>query len=320
MSQSSKHKEEIDLGDLFLLIKKLFSKVANTFLKFVSFVIKQAYILIALIIIGAVIGYIWQSTEVKKVKTDMIVAANYMSAEYLYKSVDQLQYRINLQDSQLLEKLNIADSLSSISLSITPILDLDKLNNEEEKYYNLLAESNFIEEDLKEEMMRGLAKFYKVTLIHPKGVDSRKALKEVLAIIRNNDYYKKVYQLNNRKNEFLINSNEFLIAQIDTLIQNYASNNKANTSSGTSFINNELDLGVLVGNRTNIVEELEVLYAKKVSEEQLFRLVDLGYPSNIKEKSLTSYKLILAPLLLVLGYFALVIFIAIIKKARKLNQ
>ena len=68
-----------------------------------------------------------------------------------------------------------------------------------------------------------------------------------------------------------------------------------------------------------MLEELDLLYDRKVANEQLFKLVDLGYPTTLENRSITSHKIILIPLLLVLGYFGLIIFVKVVQKARKLD-
>ena len=322
MSQHQKNNdEEIDLGDLFRLLKKGVNSILNLFLRFVAFVLRHAIILIVLIIIGAIAGYFLQKNTVEKVKTEMIVAADYGAAEYLYKSIEEIKYGLRSEDEELFNQLNLEEknSVAAISINIVPILDIEEFSSDKERFYNLLNDSNVVSDETKDGMIQQISKFYRITLIHSQEVDSRSFLESVLKIIRNNDYYKEVYQLQAKKNQFLINSNEFLISHIDSLIKNYSNKSTLGQQGSNSITSNELDLGQLIGNRSNLLEELDILYEKKVASEELFTLVDLGSPSFLENKSLSSHKIILIPLLLVLGYFGLIIFVKVVQKARKLE-
>lgn len=323
MNQDLKSNEqEVNLGDLFRLLKQIFKSIGSVFINFVSFVLKHAIVLIILVVIGTIAGYFLQNISDKLVKTEMIVAADFNSAEYLYKSIDELQYKIKKEDEEILKALKINDTLTNLSFEITPLININEFTNEQEKYYEALNESNFLGDEEKEGMIKRFSNFYRIKLIHPEKLDSRLVLNQVLEIIRDNDYYKKVYTLNSKKIDFLINSNEFLISQIDSLVKNYSKENKNQPlpTSSVNYSNTTLDLGIMIGNRSNLLEELDKLYANKVASEELFTLVDLGYPAEIEDKRLTSYKLILTPLLLVLAYFAFIIFSKVIIKARKLNK
>jgi len=322
MSQHQKNNnEEIDLGDLFRLLKKGVQYILNLFLRFVAFILKHAIVLAVLIIIGAIAGYFLQNNSVKRVKTEMIIAADYGSAEYLYKSVEEVKYKLRTENVDLFNKLGFKDedSVPPLTIEVTPIFNIEEFPSDKERFYNLLNESNVVSEEAKKDLIQQISRFYRITLTHPKEADSRFILENLLQVIRNNDYYQKVYEFQAKKNEFLINSNEFLISHIDSLIQNYSQKANNGLAASNSITSNELDLGELIGNRSNLLEELDLLYDKKVANEQLFKLVDLGYPTTLENKGITSHKIILIPLLLVLGYFGLIIFVKVVQKARKLD-
>ncbi|MBW2961537.1 hypothetical protein [Mesonia aestuariivivens] len=321
MSQHSKNNnEEIDLGDLFQLFKRGINYIGNLFLRFIAFLLRHAIILIVLIIIGAFAGYFLQKNSGVLIKTEMIVAADYGSPEYLYKSVEEVNFKLNNNDEKLYSKLDFNESKPYLLLDIDPLFEVDELSNDQLKYYELLNESNFLTEDNKRDVTNTISKFYKLTLIHPRDIDSSHILNEILSVIRDNDYYQSVYKIQAKKNQFLINSNEFLISQIDSLIKNYSKSNTINIPSSNNIISNDLNLGELIGDRSNLLEELEVMYAKKITNEEFLKIVDLGNPSEITDVKISSYKVLFIPILLVLAYFGLIIFIKIVRKAQKLNK
>ena len=322
MSQHQKNNnEEIDLGDLFRLLKKGVQYILNLFLRFVAFILRHAIVLAVLIIIGAIAGYFLQNNSVKRVKTEMIIASNFGSSEYVFNSVNQISYQINYKDTLALEKLGIPLGENVLKLEIKPIVNISRLSQEEETFLELVSESNFINEEEKAKMFSRYFRYYKVILSHPKNLNSEKVLTNILQQLRDNPYYQ---EYNNVNLSFLnnqIKANEKLISEIDSLVGNYSKAINKQQQASSTFYNsaNNLDLGVVIQNRNQVQDQLQYLYREKVANAEFLRLVDLGTPSEIKEKGITYYKIILIPLLLVLGYFGLIIFVKVVQKARKLD-
>ncbi|HIB36745.1 hypothetical protein [Mesonia sp.] len=322
MSQHQKHQdEEVDLGDLFRLLKKGIQYIFNLFLRFVAFVLRHAIVLIVLIVIGAIIGYFLQKKSGELVKTEMIVVSNFESAEYLFNSVDEISYQIKNRDSSALEELGIPLENTNLKLEVEPIVNIDKFSEEEEVFLELISESNFLEDDEKKEMFARYFDYYKIILYHPKTENSTYILENILKKLRNNKYFQEYNDVSLKFLDKQIEANENLVLQIDSLVRNYSKNLVSNQSSTSTIYNsaNSLDLGVVIQNRTIIQSQLQSFYSDKILTTEFLRLVNLGTPSKIEHKSITSYKIILIPLLLVLGYFGLIIFIKVVQKARKLD-
>ncbi|WP_304036715.1 hypothetical protein [Mesonia mobilis] len=322
MSQHQKNNnEEIDLGDLFRLLKKGIQYIFNLFLRFVAFVLRHAIVLIVLIVIGAIIGYFLQKKSGELVKTEMIIASNFGSSEYVFNSINQISYQIGHKDTLALEKLGIPLDAGALKLEIKPIVNISRFSQEEETFLELVSESNFINEEEKAKMFARYFRYYKVILSHPKKINSAKILNNILQQLRDNPYYQ---EYNNVNLSFLnnqIKANEKLISEIDSLVGNYSKAINKQQQASSTFYNsaNNLDLGVVIQNRNQVQDQLQYLYREKVANAEFLRLVDLGTPTEIKEKGITYYKIILIPLLLVLGYFGLIIFVKVVQKARKLE-
>ncbi|WP_304155963.1 hypothetical protein [Mesonia mobilis] len=323
MSQHQKNNnEEIDLGDLFRLLKKGVQYILNLFLRFVAFILRHAIVLAVLIIIGAIAGYFLQKKSGELVKTEMIIASNFGSSEYVFNSVNQISYQIKTKDTVTLKKLGIPLDQGSLNLEVKPIVNISKFSREEEVFLELVSESNFIDEEEKAKMFARYFRYYKVILSHPRKINSAKVLTNILQQLRDNPYYQ---EYNNVNLSFLnnqIKANERLILEIDSLVGNYskAVSQQQQQSSSTIYNSaNNLDLGVVIENRNQVQNQLQYFYREKVANAEFLRLVDLGTPSEIKEKGITSHKIILIPLLLVLGYFGLIIFVKVVQKARKLD-
>lgn len=324
MSQHQKNNnEEIDLGDLFRLLKKGVQYILNLFLRFVAFILRHAIVLAVLIIIGAIAGYFLQKKSGELVKTEMIIASNFESSEYVFNSINQISYQIRHKDTLSLEKLEIPLDAGTLKLEVKPIVNISRFSQEEETFLELVSESNFIDEEEKAKMFARYFRYYKVILSHPKKINSAKVLNNILQQLRDNPYYQEYNSVNLSFLNNQIKANERLILQIDSLVGNYSkavSQQQQQQASSTIYNSaNNLDLGVVIENRNQVQNQLQYFYREKVANAEFLRLVDLGTPSEIKEKGITSHKIILIPLLLVLGYFGLIIFVKVVQKARKLD-
>ena len=322
MSQHQKNNnEEIDLGDLFRLLKKGVQYILNLFLRFVAFILRHAIVLAVLIIIGAIAGYFLQKKSGELVKTEMIIASNFGSSEYVFNSVNQISYQINYKDTLALEKLGIPLGENVLKLEIKPIVNISRLSQEEETFLELVSESNFINEEEKAKMFARYFRYYKVILSHPRKINSAKVLTNILQQLRDNPYYQEYNSVNLSFLNNQIKANERLILEIDSLVGNYSKAVSQQQQASSTIYNsaNNLDLGVVIQNRNQVQNQLQYFYKEKVANAEFLRLVDLGTPSEIKDKGITSHKIILIPLLLVLGYFGLIIFVKVVQKARKLD-
>ena len=131
--------EEIDLMQVFGMIKVAFRKFLKSIISIISFYKKKAILFIVLLIVGVAIGYlIDQNQEAKNEFTqEIIIEPKYNSTKYIYDFVEELEN--NFDDNTFLKKLGITseeiESLKKITLE--PLVKgTDVLDNLQERYEN----------------------------------------------------------------------------------------------------------------------------------------------------------------------------------------
>lgn len=159
------HKEEIDLLDLLQIIKNGFRSIGNSFLRMINFFLSYGIILIVIIIIGLILGYFWNKNTVNYLQTDTIVSTDFEGAAYLYKKVEELNFKLAVADEEILKEFK-QEGLSKISLKVKPVYFFREISNEEEAYMEYLEESKSLEDNEREEFLKNSVKTHKLTLHH----------------------------------------------------------------------------------------------------------------------------------------------------------
>ena len=89
-SNNDQPSDEIDLGQLFQLIKKGFHNLGNFVLRVFIYLRRNTLKLIGLVVLGIAISFGLSQIVSKKLKTDVIVRPNFESKNYLYDVVSEI--------------------------------------------------------------------------------------------------------------------------------------------------------------------------------------------------------------------------------------
>lgn len=299
--------EEIDLSDLFKLLKKGINRIGELFLMLVIFLKRNAIILISLIVIGAVIGYFLQSFSKNYNESSVTLLSFYDSQDYLYKSVNELNWEIENTPETLAKEFNInADTLKMISLEVKPLERVTELPEEEKEYITLLKEEGtYSQEELMQIVLRS-SEFHKINIKHPESYDITHFFEAFRDRLLENKSYAKIHESEIRNLKESVETYRRSIRQIDTILSSYnASLNKRNPGSST-FYNSENNLNI--GGILN--EKRELRLSINELEEQLVRQKDFIYPLDKPktaefEKPTLSKEIILIPVILVFLFFGI---------------
>jgi len=224
------HKEEIDLYDLLQIIKNVFVSIGNMFLRMVSFLLKNSLILIGIIILGIVLGYFWNKSTVTYLQTDTIVSTDFEGAAYLYKKVDELNFKFIVADEEISKEFQ-QEGISKISLQVKPVYFFREISNEEEAYMEYLEETKSLEDEEREEFLKNSIKTHKLTLNHPSDYDSEAILQKILSHLRDNEYFKELYKDQTEYITSQIEHNKEFIVSLNQLIENYSQNKSDGSNS-----------------------------------------------------------------------------------------
>ena len=123
--------EEVDLGTLFkvigLGIKNFFNFIGDIFLNIFHYFIlllifiKSHFVKLGLaIVLGAVVGFVWDYSRPKEYNSKMILETNFGSGVQLYKQVDYLTDLINKKDT-----VSLSQVLNLSTKEVSGITDID---------------------------------------------------------------------------------------------------------------------------------------------------------------------------------------------------
>lgn len=323
-TNSNKQNEEIDLGDLFHAIRKGLDRVGLLFLLFFNFLIRNIIILVVLIIIGATVGYFLDADNGRAYKTEYIVAANYDVGMYLFKEIDEVNFKLAINDSDLYKKLGIDSKHNKIlGLAIKPIiLKNDELTPNEERYLENIKEGEFLDKTQKKDMYLKSANRYKITLTHRLPLDSKAVMEKLISYLRENDYYASLYGDYSQHVKDDLKSNQYVLQQLDSLFKSFSKKNTLATQPNMSFYNeqNEVDLTQLLEQRDLLQKQTKKLLEEKHASKNFLEIIDSGSVQNTTGLRLGDKRMILYPILLVFLFFLVIFFIRIFKKARALES
>src|SRR5690554_2597688 len=82
--------QEIDMYFLWTNLKELTDSLGYMFVKLLHFLKKNAFVLLGLILIGAVIGYFLDVRKGEVYKHDVILIPNFDSQSYLYEKMKNI--------------------------------------------------------------------------------------------------------------------------------------------------------------------------------------------------------------------------------------
>ncbi|MFI8377808.1 hypothetical protein [Leeuwenhoekiella sp. NPDC079379] len=215
--------QDIDLFDVFKWLRKQFKKLIIYLYRFVRFLIRNALILLGLIILGYASGY-GISTFFKQSKTaEIIVGPNIESTTYLYSKIDQLNRGVSSKDTSLISELKTVFPNTRVDeISIEPVEDVvnllenNQLSNDELSAYlldNNTPKSSFFEKPL----LTPVYNLHKITITASGNFDDPDLF---MSLLEKEEHLKAKLkaEAQNLKEELKFNS--YTINQIDSVLVN----------------------------------------------------------------------------------------------------
>ena len=255
--------DEIDLRQLLQLVERGFNKLGTIFLRLFLYLKKNAIVLFGLVILGAAIGYGLKFISTEKLKVDVIVRPNLHSKDYLYDVVSEIEANIKVQNEAFFQELGISsEDLKGFQISIEPVKkDVEKDTKKELQYLEVLQKlekTDLISDILREEVLNQTEFNHRITFQY-KNIGGEKIAKKLMDYINSNDYFKELVVIQATNSKERIRKNEVLIAQIDTIIQNYSTNltkQQGTLGSGQVVFQNEerVNIAALLSLKTELIK------------------------------------------------------------------
>ncbi|MGO4912423.1 hypothetical protein [Leeuwenhoekiella sp. W20_SRS_FM14] len=226
--------QDIDLFDAFKWLRRQFKKLIIYLYRFVRFLLRNALIIIGLIILGFALGY-GISTLFKQSKTaEIIVGPNVESTTYLYSKIDQLNRGILSADSSLISEFEtILPQTRLAEVTIEPVEDVlnllenNQLSNDELSAYlldNNTPESSFFEKPL----LTPVYNLHRITLTASGNFEDPAMF---MSLLEKEEHLQAKLKAETQNLKEELKSNEYTIKQIDSVLVNLNLALKSGTQS-----------------------------------------------------------------------------------------
>lgn len=305
------NEEEVDLGSLFIIIGKGFSKFFNfigsifkgifDFLIEILLFLKKNFIKIGLsTIFGAVCGFLLQSNSPEKYGSDLLLEPNFKSVMQLYNNIQFYNDLVKQKDTiGLVNTFNLSkeDAASLKKFTVEPIVnDNDIINGYDEfiTEVDTATVSSYSFEEFKASFSNYDYKIHKVQVISEKNNVFKKLENKIISSIVENKYFKRLKELTNENLNRTDSVYRENLAQIDSLRKVYMTvmiEEAKKQSTGTS-----IDLGgekrttkelELFETNRRINSDLKDLADQKAAEFEVINVISNFQPVGYEIKGVT---------------------------------
>lgn len=318
--------DEIDLRQLFQMIRRGFNRLGILFLRLFLYLKKNAIILISLVIGGALLGYGLKLITTDKMQIDVIVRPNLESKDYLYNVVGEIEASLRTENESFFKEMGIQmDDLKAFEISIEPVKDDSKKTTDKElEYLEILQKfenTALISDILRAEVLKNTEINHRITFTYKSAV-GKEIAEKLIDYINSNDYFEELISVKTMNSTERIEKNGALIAQIDTLIESYSNNmNKGESSEiGKIVLDNgeKLDVRALLDLKNSLIRDIEIKRMELKEQVAPISIINFGKPHQVT-KAFFGKKIILIPIILLSLFFLLSILRYLNKKASEIE-
>ncbi|MFD0994005.1 hypothetical protein [Tenacibaculum geojense] len=285
MSQLNNEQEEVDLGSLFILIGKAFTKLINfitsIFRGLFDFIIQILLFLKGNIIkigiaalFGAIIGGFVHLKSDHKFEANLLVKPNFKSSRQLYNNIAYYNDLVKQKDTLLLAStfnISVEEAKSLKKFEITPIVN----NNDIIAAYDELLQNidtttikSFTFNDYKNAFTYYDYDVHNIRVIATQNNVFSKLSNPIISSITENQYFKKLKKLNQEsleKSNNLLNKN---LSQTDSLFEVYKKTLVLEAQKGVPSTQ------INMNNTNKMVKELALFETNLLLDEELKEISD----------------------------------------------
>jgi hypothetical protein len=340
-TNQNNHEEEVDLGSLFVIIGKGFSKIFN-FIGNIFRGIFHGIISVLLFLrsnllkigvaalLGGALGFFIETKKVDAFESDLILEPNFKSTRQLYKNINYYNNLVIQADTMAIATAFNLDKLSAASLNefrIEPVIvDSDIINAYDDlilsvdsltiKSYDYFAfEASFTKYDYR---------FHKVTVSAKKNDIFKELGNVIISSVEKNAYFNRLKVLTNenlnrtdslyRENLIEIDSLRKVYMQVMIAEADKQSNGTNIDLGGQNSTAKELELFAV---NKEINEDLQEISLEKATQYEVINVLSNFQPIGSKIKGVTNNY---AFLLTGFGASCMILFLLLIKLNRYLNS
>ncbi|MGB3775572.1 MAG: hypothetical protein WA951_09975 [Leeuwenhoekiella sp.] len=303
-----RNNDDVYVDDVFDKLKQGLKRIFRLIFKIFSLFWSKKIIFLALLIIGAAIGFFMDMNRTPHYESILQVRTFQAGTEYVYNIIDNLNK--NLGDSIYLKE-NGFKNQELQSVEIVPMANMEDLlstfRDDDSRTLETLILNTSTQDLLTSEFFRSQYSQHSIAIRFGSKYDEN-TISNFLKFLNSNTYYEDLYKVQQESYQERIDENQNSIEKIDTLITNYNGNLKqGNTTGGMSaFISEQRATSVfdLLQFRNSLVRDIQTV---RFELEELQSPVTLtNKPVVLEQDGLVKNKTVFIPLLL-MGIFAIVL-------------
>lgn len=318
--------EEVDLGTIFVKAREGYHSFLISIYRGIQFLLRNWILILGIIIVGAVIGYFLDNQKNESKETTLLVQINFESANYIYNAIDQLNLKIQEDDTQFLEENNfILDGINALSSAeiepIVNIMDILKNTTNNDGYIQAIFEQSKFEDDLlTSEIFIPEYKYHRILITSSEG-STEEVLNSFLSYLNNNTILNKIKEATVENTKTLIEKNKNSISYIDSIMKVYGTPLQNNFQPGQIYYNsyevNNGNIHLLVQQKTSLLGNNKELEIELIKYDQIVKL--LNKPKLQNKKGILTNRIIIFPILFLLIFLLLAFLKRFYLKAKRLS-
>ena len=323
-SPSQTEEEQIDFEQISNKIGNFFQSVNKRTFNGIQFVIKNKIILILLLIIGFGFGMFLDQIN-QTYKSELIVAPNFESSDYLYSKIDLIESKIKEGDTIFLKSIGIQEPSKIKKITIEPIVDVYGFINDEDSKQNLdllklMAEDGDLKSIIKETTTSKNYTFQTINLITKGTTETKKTIEPILNYLNTSVYYKIIQKITVKNIQQKLSADEETVTQINGILNEFSNTSSANNQKSDKLVyyNENTQLNDLIKSKELLVKEIGILKIKLLTSDKIIK--ESTITLNIENKKLLNNKLkFIIPFVLIFGFVMIVLFGRFYKNQKRLS-
>ena len=309
--------QEIDLTQISKKITQLFEWISAFLFRCIQFFVKNAIVILILLVIGLGLGYYIDVTK-KTYDHQIIISPNFGSTDYLYSKIDLIESKIQEGDTFFLKNvLGIKKPKEIIKIEIKPISDVYKfIENKTENFelIKLMAEGGDIKNILEDNLTSKNYTLHTITFKTKKQTDTVETVQPILIYLNKTEYYKKVQKEAVNNIQIKMIQNDTIISQINGVLNGFSERvNGSKKSDNLVYYNENTQLNDVIKTKETLIIEQGTHRAKLVGLDKIIK--DNSATLNIENTSSVNGKLkMILPVLFLLLFILIYLFSRFYKK------
>jgi hypothetical protein len=318
---NSQNDQEIDLMQISKKINDFFQGLNMLLFKCIHFFVKNAIIILILIVIGASVGVYFDKTF-KTYNNQIIVTPNFGSTDYLYSKIGLINSKIKSNDTIFLkEVLGIKSTQTLNKIEISPIIDIYKFIEDKSQNFELLklmSEDEDVNKIIENNLTSKNYTFHKIFFITNKVITDEAIVQPILNFLNRSEYYSKVQKSSINNIEIKMNQNDIIISQINEVLNGFSSKaNGAQKNDKLVYYNDNTQLNDVIKTKDALIDEQGAHRMRLISVDKIIK--ENSTILNIENSSGVNGKLkFILPFVFVFSFFVLVLFIRFYKNQKAL--